>query len=66
MSRRNRTTLNAEMRRLQQAQALLIAIQHAATYDVEFSVSDTLIVVLALIEESLVGLDRLEVQHGRE
>ena len=65
MSRRKRPTLNDEIRRLQQAQALLIAIQHAANYDVDFSVSDTLLVVLALIGESLDGLDRMEVSLFR-
>jgi hypothetical protein len=34
MIRHKRPTLNDEIRRLQQAQALLIAIQHAANYDV--------------------------------
>lgn len=67
MSRRNQTkrpTLNDQIRRLQKTHALLIAIQHAANYDVDFSVSDSLIVVLALVDETLRGLDRLEVSDA--
>ena len=59
-ARKQPQTLNDEIRRLQQTYALLIAIQHAANYDVDFSVSDALIVILALVNESLAGLDRLE------
>jgi hypothetical protein len=68
MSRRRKppTSLAEEIRRLQKTQALLITIQHAANYDVDFSVYDALTVILALVEESLVGLDRLEVEHGRD
>jgi hypothetical protein len=52
--------INFEIRRLQKTQALLIAIQHCANYDVEFEISDALAVVVAMVEETLAGLDRLE------
>ena len=50
-----------ELRRLQKTHALLIAVQFAANHDAEFDVSDALAVIVALIDESLAGLDRLEV-----
>lgn len=50
-----------EIRRLQKTQALLIAVHNASNYDVEFEVSDALAVIVALVEEVLQGLDRVEV-----
>jgi hypothetical protein len=58
--------LAIEIRRLQKTQALLIAIQYAANHECEFDVSDALAVIVELNEESLIGLDRLEVTCGRE
>lgn len=49
-----------EIRRLQKTQALLIAVQFAANYEAEFDVSDALAVIVALIDDSLASLDRLE------
>ena len=49
-----------EIRRLQKTQAVLIAVQFAANHDAEFDVSDALAVIVALIDDSLAGLDRLE------
>lgn len=67
MSHRQRkpATLNSETRRLQKAQALLIAIQHAAREDVAFDTADALAVIVDLIEETLAGLDRVEVSHAK-
>jgi hypothetical protein len=64
MSRRKvkPATLNDETRRLQKAQALLIAIQHAARQDIDFDAADALSVIVALVEETLAGLDRVEVR----
>lgn len=50
-----------ELRRLQKTHALLVAVQFAANHDAEFDVSDALAVIVALIDDSLAGLDRLEV-----
>jgi hypothetical protein len=47
-----------EIRRAQKIQALLIAVHYAANEEVEFDVSDALVVILALVDESLRGLDR--------
>lgn len=52
--------LNDEIRRLQKTQALLICIQYAADDEVDFDVGDALAVVVKLIDESIDGLDRLE------
>lgn len=49
-----------EIRRLQKAKALLIAVQFAANHEAEFDVSDALAAILPLIEQCLKGLDRLE------
>lgn len=49
-----------EIRRLQNTQALLIAVHYAANEEAEFDVSDALAVIVALIGESLAALDRLE------
>jgi len=54
-----------EIRRLQKMQALLIAVHYAANEEVEFDVSDALAVIVALVDESLAGLDQLEAAHGR-
>ncbi len=53
--------ISTEIRRLQKTHALLIAIQFAANHEAEFDVSDALAAILVLVEESLAGLDRLEV-----
>jgi len=63
MSARN---LNDEIRRLQKIYALLISIQHSANYEVEFSVSDALAVVVKLLDKSIARLDRLELQFSKE
>lgn len=55
-----------EIRRLTKTQALLIAIQHAAREGVDFDAADALAVIVDLVEETLAGLDRVEVQHGRK
>jgi hypothetical protein len=52
--------INDEMRRLQKARAVLSAIQAAAEDGAEFDVGDALAVVVALIDGSLAGLDRLQ------
>lgn len=64
MNRRKTATLNDEMRRLQKALAVLIAIQAAAD-DGTFDVADALAVVIPLVSESIAGLDRLEVSHEK-
>lgn len=66
MSRRKPPAINDEMRRLQKVVAVLIAIQVAAEEDTEFNVADALAVVIALANETLAGLDRIEVTRGRE
>lgn len=58
--KRLRATVGAEIGRLHKTHALLIAIQFAANHEAEFDVSDALAVVVALVGESLAGLDRLE------
>lgn len=69
MSRRNprlaHQALNGEIRRLQKILAVLIALQAAATEGAEFDVGDALAVVVALVGESLRGLDCIEVTHGQ-
>jgi len=49
-----------EIRRLHKTHALLIAIQFAANHEAEFDVSDALAVIVALVHESIAGLDRTE------
>jgi hypothetical protein len=58
--------INVEIRRLQKTHALLLSIQHSANYDVKFSVADALSVVVALVDESIAGLDQLELTLGKE
>lgn len=58
--KRLRLAISGEIRRLHKTHAVLIAIQFAANHEAEFDVSDALAVVVALISESLTGLDRLE------
>ena len=53
-------TMLDEIRRLQKARALLIAVHFAANHEAEFDVSDALAIILVLLAESLAGLDRLE------
>jgi hypothetical protein len=60
------TTVNDEMRRLQKLLAVLVCIQAAAEEGTDFDVGDALAVVVALVDETLRGLDRLEVAHGGE
>lgn len=50
-----------EVRRLQKAQALLIATQFAAIHEVEFDASDAMAAILTMVEQALLGLDRLEI-----
>jgi hypothetical protein len=59
-------TINAEIRRLQKINALLICVQYAANDEVEFGVADALAVIVTLIDESLTGLDRLELQLAKD
>lgn len=58
------STINDEIRQLQKTHALLICIQYAADDEVDFDVADALAVVVTLIDESLAGLDRLELQEA--
>lgn len=60
MTRRKPTTINDETRRLQKVLAVLIALQAAAEEGADFDVGDALAVVIPLLNESLAGLDRLE------
>jgi hypothetical protein len=57
--------LACEIRRLQKINALLIAIQFASNHDADFEISDALAVVNALVDETLAGLDRLEVHYAQ-
>jgi hypothetical protein len=50
-----------EVRRLQKAQALLIATQFAANHDVEFDASDAMAVIVVIVDEVIDGLDKVEV-----
>jgi hypothetical protein len=59
--RQGLTTLNDELRRLQRTMAILIACQAAAEEGAKFDMADALTVIVALIAESLAGLDGLEV-----
>jgi hypothetical protein len=56
----DRSELNNCMRHLQKTRAVLVAVQFAANHDADFDVSDALAVVVALLDESLADLDRLE------
>ena len=56
-------SINDEIRRLQKTQALLICVQYAANDEVDFDVADALAVIVKLIDKSLAGLDRLELQE---
>lgn len=58
--------ISDEIRRLQKTYALLIAVQDASNHNVEFDVSDALAVIVALVEDSLQGLDRLEASSDGE
>ena len=67
MSRKhNVLTINDEIRRLQRTMALLVCIQAAAAEDTEADLGDALAVVVALVGDSLQGLDRLEASSDRE
>lgn len=57
---RLRLAIGVEIGRLRKTHAVLIAIQFAANHDAEFDVGDALAVVVALIGESIAGLDGLE------
>lgn len=64
MSRKHSVlTINDEIRRLQRTMAVLVCIQAAAAEDTEADLSDALAVVVALVDESLRGLDRLETRE---
>lgn len=60
--KRRSLSINAEVRKLQRISALLVAIQYASNEEVDFDVADALAVVVTLLGESLVSLDRLEVR----
>lgn len=64
-ARKSKPDIAVEIRRLQKVAALLVCIQHSANYDVEFSVADALSIVVSLVEETLAGLDRVELQHAQ-
>lgn len=67
MSRKhNVLTINDEIRRLQRTMALLVCIKAAAAEDTKADLGDALAVVVALVDESLRGLDRLEMSSCRE
>ena len=67
MSRKhNVLTINDEIRRLQRTMAVLVCIQAAAAEDTEADLGDALAVVVALVGDSLQGLDRLEASSDRE
>ena len=67
MSRKhNVLTINDEIRRLQRTMAVLVCIQAAAAEDTEADLGDALAVIVALVGDSLQGLDRLEASSGRE
>jgi hypothetical protein len=67
MSRsRNVPTVNDEIRRLQRTMAVLVCIQAAAAEDTEADLGDALAVIVALVGDSLQGLDRLEASSDRE
>lgn len=50
----------AEINLPHKRRAQLIAIQFAANGDCEFDVSNALVAILVMIEQSLAGLDQLE------
>lgn len=63
MKRRTRKpppTINDELRRLQRTMAVLVCLQAAAEEGTEADMGDALAVVVALVAESLRGLDQLE------
>lgn len=66
MSRRTRQqpTVNDELRRLQRTMAVLVCMQAAADEGTEADMGDALAVVVALVAESLQGLDRLEAREA--
>lgn len=67
MKRRTRKpppTINDELRRLQRTMAVLVCLQAAAEEGTEADMGDALAVVVALVAESLAGLDRLEAQEA--
>lgn len=71
MSRKhNVPTINDELRRLQRTMALLVCVQAAAAEGTDADLGDALAIVVALVAESLAGLDRLEasseVRDGRK
>lgn len=59
-ARKMKPTIDADIRRLHKAQALLIAVQFAANYEAEFDVSDALAAILVMVEQSLDGLDQVD------
>lgn len=60
-----KTALNDELRRLQKIMAVLIACQVAAEEGAEFDVADVIAVAIALLRESLAGVDCLEVGDAK-
>jgi len=66
MSRRKPgTTLNDEIRRLQRTMAVLVCLQAAAEEDTDADMGDALAVLVELLDESLTGLDRLELSYAK-
>lgn len=53
-------TINDEIRRLQRTLSVLVCIQAAAAEGTDADLGDALAVVVALVTESLAGLDQLE------
>jgi hypothetical protein len=47
------------------SKALLVCIRCASGEEIDFDVSDALAVILMLLDESLAGVDRLEVRHDQ-
>lgn len=65
MSRRKPPTINDEIRRLQRTLAVLVCLQAAAAEGTDADMGDALAIVVALLGESLAGLDRLEARHDQ-
>lgn len=56
-----KSDFNDCIRDLQKIKSLLVPVQYAALYDVEFDVADALTTVLSLTDRLLIALDQLEV-----
>lgn len=61
-----RVALGREVRKLHQAQALLIAVHYAAASEVcDFDVGDALAAIVGVVGSSVARLDELEVRDAR-